>query len=329
MAAVYSVVGYFLDRNNYKKGHVAYRKLDCLAAGNYFDSVINQWRLSDFGGYASLAYQEKAECFDFQKALAQQESGNLPQALAAYKTFISKHNTDINNHDRDSVLVNAARERIKSLFESSEATALENPEVCDVLSQLIQENQENLIPESNTKLSPLYVFCGENYIANRDYNRAITMYEGFIAQYPHHALVSQVEAALAKLLVAQAQEEGAGNLPALQREGNTGDSSSVVTIQNNSPEPMRIVFSGPEGRIEKLEECGSCRIYFGKPPESCPKQGPVGNYTLKPGEYDVVVKAIGNRPVNPFKGNWSLNSGGIYSNCFYIVTNPVERESEP
>ncbi|NER20167.1 MAG: hypothetical protein F6J86_24630 [Symploca sp. SIO1B1] len=318
MATVYSGAGFYLDRNNYKKGHAAYKTLDCSVAANYFDSVINQWRLIDFGGYASLAYQEKAECFDFKKALAQQKSGNLSQAIFAYKTFVD-------NHDTNSVLVKNARDRIKSLFENSEATALENPEICNIIIEL---NQEKLIPKTDPKLPPLYIYCGENYTVNGSNHQAARIYEGFLDQYPNHALVPQVKTVLAKLLVAQAQEEGAKNLPAPQREGSTSDSLSVVRIQNDSPEPMRIIFSGPEGRIEELEKCSSCRTYVGKPPESCPKQGPVGTYTLKPGEYDVVVKAIGNRPVNPFKGDWSLGSGGIYPSCFYLVTNPVQQESK-
>lgn len=54
---------------------------------------------------------------------------------------------------------------------------------------------------------------------------------------------------------------------------------------------------------------------------------PIGQYTLKPGQYDVVVKSTGNQRVHPFKGSWSIDNGTTYSNCFYIVTNPVERAS--
>jgi hypothetical protein len=61
------------------------------------------------------------------------------------------------------------------------------------------------------------------------------------------------------------------------------------------------------------------------------RQSFVGRYTLKSGEYDVVVKSRGDKFVRPFKGTWSMNSGWTYSNCFYIVTNPnpVEQQSNP
>jgi hypothetical protein len=51
-----------------------------------------------------------------------------------------------------------------------------------------------------------------------------------------------------------------------------------------------------------------------------PAQGPIGRYTLPPGDYDVVVEAISGGDVTPFSGRWSLGSGSEYHNCFFIVT---------
>ena len=315
MAVVYSAVRFFLDRSNYSKGNEAYRRVDCSVAIGHFDSVINNWRIADIGGYAALSQQEKSECLDFKPALNQEQAGNASQAIVAYKNFINNHNTD-------TFLVKAARDRVKSLFEKNQPGQLATPELCDNLSQL----QTNLIPQPDTNLPPLYFACAEKYTSLRDYNKATPMYESFLDQYPNHSLASQVKAAWAKSLVAQANDEGAGSLPAPELSGSTDGGPPVVTIQNDSPEPMRIVFSGPEGRIEELEECSSCQKYVGKGPESCPNQGPVGRYTLQPGEYDVVVKSTANKRVKPFKGSWTMNSGSTYSNCFYIITNPLEAE---
>jgi hypothetical protein len=218
-------------------------------------------------------------------------------------------------------LVNAARDRVKSLFEKNKPAKLATPELCDNLNQL----SSNLIPQPNTNLPPLYVACAEEYASLKAYDKASRMYESFLDKYPKHSLASQVKSAWARTLVAQAKEEGAGNLPAPERSGSNGGGPPVVTIRNDSPEPMRIVFSGSEGRIEELEKCSSCEKYLGKGPESCPNQGPVGRYALKPGDYDVVVKAIDNQRVSPFKGTWSMDSGWTYTNCFYIITNPTEQ----
>lgn len=306
----YSLGQFFLDRNNYTKGHEAYRRTDCSVASNYFARVINRWRITDIGGYAALAKQEQSECFDFKPAFDQEQTGNASQAIVAYKDFL-------NTHDTDSYLVNSARDRIKSLFEKNQPAKLATPELCDNLSQL----QTGLIPHGDTTLPPLSFACAEKYTSLKAYDKANQTYESFLNQYPKHSLASQVKAAWARTLVAQAKEQGAGNLPAPERSGSNSGGPPVVTIRNDSPEPMRIVFSGPEGRIEELEKCSSCEKYVGKPPEACPNKGPIGRYTLKPGEYDVVVKATGNQRVHPFKGKWSMDSGGTYTNCFYIVTN--------
>jgi hypothetical protein len=316
VAAVgYSSVRFFLDRSDYSKGNEAYRRVNCSVATGYFDRVINGWRIADIGGYASLAQQEKSECLAFKPAFDQEQAGEISPAIIAYKNFIS-------NHQTDSFLVNAARDRVKSLFEKTKPETLATPKLCDNLSQL----KTDLIPQPDQTLPPLYFACAEKYASVKAYDKATAMSESFLNDYPQHALAPQVKAAWAKSLVAQAKEEGAGDLPAPQRSSSTAGGSPTVTIRNDSPEPMRIVFSGPEGRIEELEGCTTCQEYAGTGPESCPNQGPVGEYALQPGEYDVVVKSTGSKRVNPFKGTWTMNAGSTYTNCFYIVTNPVDEQ---
>lgn len=320
MATVYCAAQFFRDSSDYNKGHEAYRRVDCTVASNYFDRVINGWRIVDFGGLATRAQQEKSECLAFKPVLEQEQKGNLGQALVAYNGFLS-------DYKADSELVDAARDRVKSLFAKNKPEKLATKSLCDNLKRL----QPDLIPESETTLPPLHFACGETYTNLKDYNKAAVIYESFLDTYPDHALAPQAKTAWAKTLVAQAKQEGAGNLPAPQRTGSTGGGPPVVTIRNDSPEPMRIVFSGPEGRIEELEACPTCQKYVGQGPKSCPNQGPVGNYTLKAGEYDVVVKSRGDKLVRPFKGTWSMNTGWTYTNCFYIVTraNPEEQKSNP
>jgi hypothetical protein len=80
------------------------------------------------------------------------------------------------------------------------------------------------------------------------------------------------------------------------------------------------VFSGPESRIEKLDACSSCIKYYGNGPTYCPEKGPVGRYTLTPGNYEVLVESISDKGITPWVGDWVLQSGNEYSNCFFIVT---------
>lgn len=92
-----------------------------------------------------------------------------------------------------------------------------------------------------------------------------------------------------------------------------------MVIQNDSPEKMQIIFSGPQPRFEELAPCADCQTYTtSNIPEFCPEQGPVGTYTLEPGTYEVVVKSVGGVSVTPFTGTWTLQDGSEYFNCFYI-----------
>jgi hypothetical protein len=120
--------------------------------------------------------------------------------------------------------------------------------------------------------------------------------------------------------VSQAQALGAGEIPAPERSGSTGSEATAVIIQNDSPEPLRIVFSGPESRVEELEACDTCTNYTGVGPLYCPELGPIGTYTLAPGAYDVVVESIGDDGTTPWTGAWELVTGDEYYSCFFVVT---------
>ena len=147
-------------------------------------------------------------------------------------------------------------------------------------------------------------------------------YSRFRQVYGEHELAPQVEEAFVRSTLSEAQDLGAGELPAPQGQGqNTGEDVTVI-IQNDSPETLSIVFSGPDIRVEELEPCTECESFSGESPSGCPELGPIGTYKLKPGSYDVVVKASSDTDVTPFRGTWDLSDAQEYSSCFYLVTGP-------
>ena len=79
-----------------------------------------------------------------------------------------------------------------------------------------------------------------------------------------------------------------------------------VRIQNDSPNSMSLVFKGPDVRVERLEPCTDCVEFHGTGPDACPEKGPIGEYVMQPGSYDVVVKAADDAGVTPFRGTWEL-----------------------
>jgi len=99
---------------------------------------------------------------------------------------------------------------------------------------------------------------------------------------------------------------------------NSSADIPVVLIRNKSPESLRIVFSGAENRIEELEACSTCTTFISSP-SFCPGAGPVGRCTLKPGQYFVVVESTSDKSITPWSGDWVLDGGVEYTNCFFII----------
>jgi len=308
IATIYSTVRYFIDKSNYTKAHEAYTQANCEIAIKSFDKITSAWRLFDLGEYAYLAQRESTECQAFQSAADKQTSGDPSGAILSYSDFIFNYGS--------SPLSKEASDRIKSIFTQSNVNALSSEGLCDQVNLL---EQENLIPQKSTLLPNLLYECGQTYEGISYYSGAIQMYDKFLSEYPSHSLATSVEAALARAIVADARASGAGIIAAPERSGSTSSGSTVVIIQNDSPERLRIVFSGPDSRIEELAACSSCQTYSLIGPLYCPEQGPIGRYTLPPGQYDVVVQSVSDTGVTPWTGDWDLISGDEYYSCFFIT----------
>lgn len=308
VATLYSTIRYFVDQNSYSKAHQAYNQADCNAAIKSFDNIINAWRLFDLGEFAALAQTERTECQAFQIAVDKQASGDPSGAILSYNDFIYNYS--------NSPLAEESRNKIESIFKQTNVDVLASEGLCDQIDNL---QQEKLIPQGNTLLPNLFYQCGQTYEEIQYFSGAIQLYDNFLRDYPSHALASDVEDAMARAIVADARASGAGTIPAPERSGSTSGGSTVVIIQNDSPERLRIVFSGQDSRIEELAACSSCTTYSVTGPLYCPEKGPIGRYTLTPGQYDVVVQSISDTGVTPWVGDWDLISGDEYYNCFFIT----------
>ena len=312
IAGIYSTVRYFVDQDNYTKAHSAYIQNDCDTALNHYDSVVNSWRIFDFGSYADRSQQERAECQAYTAAIAKQSSSDPSGAVLAYSDFIHNHGT--------SLLASDVHSRIQSLVTQTPSETLATEAFCDQFDYL---QQNNFIPTGNNVLPDLMYQCGQMYFANNNFLKVVNIDEEFLSRYPNDPRASDVESALARSIVASSKSSSAGTIPAPNLSGITAGGSAVVIARNDSPNRLRIALSGPDGRVEELPACASCTTYSSFGPLSCPDLGPVGRYTVTPGQYDVVVQSISDTSVTPWTGTWNLGSGDEYSSCFFMVTTTV------
>ncbi len=199
----------------------------------------------------------------------------------------------------------------------AETALLENPIACqesETLRQSVIANRTDFMPK-------LYYGCGLKYEENSDLANARKMYETILSGYPEHSLAKDAESALARTIVAQAKASGAGEISQPESSGSTTSGNVKIIIQNDSPERLRIIFSGPNSLVKELDACSTCTSYaVGQEPMYCPELGPTGQYTLPPGVYDIVVESISSISVTPWAGNWNLIDGNEYYRCFLLTT---------
>jgi tetratricopeptide (TPR) repeat protein len=304
------MIQYFVDRHRYDQGMAAYKAANCTDAIASLDQVIASNPDSD-EDLVATAKVKKAECEAFQKGTTQQQTGQGSAALLAYLQLANQY--------PQTELLGIMQRQTTQLFQQPGITALAVPKVCDQAGIL---TKHQLLPDPATNLPTFYQACGKAYASQKAFPKAIAMFEKFLDEYPNHPQIASVKRAYTKAMVDDARAKGAGQIERPGYSGSRGDGTTAVVIRNNSPEKLRLVFSGPTPRVEELAPCTTCKTYMGNGHKECLNQGPVGTYVLQPGQYDVVVKSISDRGVRPFTGTWSLDQSSEYNSCFFIESQP-------
>jgi hypothetical protein len=311
--AVVVIAGLGLYQNwqqeqSYQAGHQAYLKADCAGAVGPFRSAAGS--SSDKSDVALKARAELQECEALLAADRLRTDGKPGEAVLGYSNLVKKY-------DRSALRDAAVASGQKLIASTPEKVA--SVDVCDALDTL--ETQRFFAPVDEM-LPPILYACGRAYAAKGAFGDALAMLGRFRAEYSTHALADQVEKAFVEATLAETAASGAGKLPPPESVGKSGQAGgqSTVVIQNDSPEQLSIVFSGPDVRVEEVKACGECVEYVGVGPSACPEKGPVAEYVLAPGTYEVVVKSSSGSDVTPFRGTWTLKKGEEYSSCFYLVS---------
>jgi tetratricopeptide (TPR) repeat protein len=292
----------------YAAANQLYQAGDCAAAVTAYDA------LSGIDGDSEdetleKARAERAECVDYLDGVTAQDEGRSGDALITYSTFIEKY--------PDSPALPRLREQVDTLYAETASADLVNNDVCTNIDGL---NDKELIIDPDTRIPDMLLVCGQLFEAADDFANALLAYQRFRDEYPDNPQFEQATAGLARAAVADARASGAGEIPPPQSvsSGGNGD-TAVIVIQNDTPERLSLIFSGPDVRVETLEPCTECQN-FSVAPTGCPELGPVGSYTVAPGDYEVVVRASSDGDVTPFRGSWTIGGGEEYYSCFYLVT---------
>ena len=197
-----------------------------------------------------------------------------------------------------------------------ELALIGNYAACDHLEQLRSDSN---IAARVGFIPTIMLTCAQTAEFFQDFDAAIERYQWFIDNAPADERVVAARDGLARSLIAEAEQGGAGSLPQPTDTGGTGSTLASVAIYNDSPEELRVVMSGPESRIEYLVASATSSEYDLVGPLSCRTDVPRLELQVPAGDYRVLVEATGGG-IDPFTGTWTLGSGDAYSSCFYIVT---------
>ena len=93
----------------------------------------------------------------------------------------------------------------------------------------------------------------------------------------------------------------------------------MLSIQNESPEPLRITLRGEQTYTFTLAICRECRYYNSEAetPETCPNRGPKTSLLVEPGTYDVTIDYLGTTRTG--WGTWTMMDNMEHSSCFWSV----------
>lgn len=313
IALSFPLITFALDAFTYHQAEQAYKDANCEQAIAGYNTLLEGWRPYDWQDYEARSQSRASECTAYQTLLPALDAAPT-EALLAANQFL--------NRFPNSALIYPIRQQIASRLKEMAPDVLANVQFCDTLPSTLAHR---LLPRRNQNLPALRYACGQTYQAEGRYTDAIEQLQHFLKDYPKHEQTSAVEVALATAMIDEAKANKAGELPSPTVSGLAATGTTKVQIRNDSPEPMRIIFSGAETRFEELPACEDCQAFTTEIPKSCPEKGPTATYTLKPGEYQVLVRSVGDRQVTPFTGEWTLSDGYQHSSCFYIVrgTAPV------
>ncbi|MEL7313584.1 MAG: hypothetical protein AAFN08_01380 [Cyanobacteria bacterium J06559_3] len=310
-----------LDRRRYNRAIEAQRSADCQTAIAEFDAIINQFRLFEISDYVLRAQELKAECDRFQEIIAKQQAGEAEAALLDYMAFVNVY--------EDSTLLNPVQQQIAELFRTAPTDALATQEICRRIEGLMTQN---LIPETGKEVGNFYLACGDTLASLEEYPTAIYLYEQ-VADKPNlldEAQMQTLEQALARVTVADTRQ-GSRAIGPPTFFGYTADGTTVIEIQNDAPREMAMTFSGLSPKFETVERCRNCQIYREEDePEICPEKGPIEEYKLLPGQYEIAADFIeeGSERITSWTGDWTLDEGARYRICFVVVHGLEELEED-
>ncbi|MGW7253851.1 hypothetical protein [Streptomyces sp. NPDC054834] len=161
--------------------------------------------------------------------------------------------------------------------------------------------------------------CGVDQYKDGDFDAAQKTLDQFVADNKHSKNRDRAKKVSIAAEVAQTIPAAGKKLPTTASGG-----SISVTVKNDSPDDVTVLYTGPVTGSFTLKGCGSCKAYtfadtlaIGFKPCSSGKNYPQRTISLPVGTTYFVHKPHGDSTATPASDTAKLRSGYIYTECAY------------
>lgn len=306
----------YQNHSNFVAGEDAYKLADCGTAIGHLNKISMRNVPFHNNQYFEAAQPKIEECKALQSFIVHITDKKYTSALRSAAKFIDSFKE---NHLTALVYVRSA-----DIFNENPVEAIVGFSFCP---QIEMFSRYNLIPQPDENLPLLHFACGEYYKQEKSYNLAIPSYQFFLDNYPQHSLLSNAKAAMASIAIDLAKSAKTVEIDMPQKIGKSAPGTVTIIIQNDAPDTLDVTFSGPNTLLETIEDCPDCQVLT-QAPKYCPEKGPIKEYTIAPGDYDVLFESPKSSDVTPMLGEWQLEDGAKYYMCSIVVKKKVNDISD-
>ncbi|MFI6347654.1 hypothetical protein [Streptomyces sp. NPDC050560] len=159
--------------------------------------------------------------------------------------------------------------------------------------------------------------CGVDEFKKKDFESALDTLNGFVKDYGKDKNAASAKRIAIAAEVAQAVPGAGEHLPSADKGG-----SIPVTIENDSPDTIEVLYTGPVTGKLTLKPCGSCSHYSGEAEaalDACKDSGK--HYPSKTLHLPVGTTYFLHKPTSGSAGSDTakIESGYTYTECAYVV----------
>nr|WP_093736120.1 hypothetical protein [Streptomyces sp. SID4948] len=162
--------------------------------------------------------------------------------------------------------------------------------------------------------------CGVHQYRSGDFGRALDTMNGFVKAYPHDRngpLAGKIATAAE---IARHEPAAGQHLPTTASGGGIS-----VTVSNDSPDEVEVLYTGPVTGRFTLKGCGACSTYSSQSQASRTACGDSGKHyprktlSLPPGTTYFLHKPSSSSGDTPGEDTATLQYGYVYTECAYTV----------